>query len=215
MKKRILCAILSLAAVLSLMGFHATEAWFSGGENKTMVLNSGYFDYEAEGLAFEINGEYLPGDTVDLASGESGITITNNSQIETELRIKIDCEYISEDADGNEVKEKADYLEFSLPEAEKYWKAVTEEGVTYLYYCPKGDASKDAPDYRIAATNTAKTIALSSNLIVSGEVPVEMTDKEMDFTVTIQAKQADIMKWTDFVSAEEAETTETTDAPAE
>ncbi len=218
MKKRILCAILSLAAVFSLMGFNATEAWFSGGENKSMVLNSGYFDYEAEGFAFEIAGEYLPGDVVDLASGENGITITNNSKIETELRIKIDCEYIKKDAEGNEVIEKAEYLTFSLPESEKYWKIVTEENITYLYYCPKGDASKEAPDYRIPATTEAKEITLNSNLIVSGEVPPEMIDKEMDFTVTIQAKQADIMKWSDFKPASENETTEnteTTETPAE
>lgn len=218
MKKRILCVILSLAAVFSLIGFNATEAWFSDGKNKSMELKSGYFDYEAKGFDIEIEGEYLPGAVIDLADSENGIEIYNSSTIETELRIKIDCEYTELNGkgeavtgeDGNAKTEKKQWLTFKLPEDEKYWKIVKEENTTYLYYCPKGDADKEAPNYRIPATSGTQTITFNKALIISGEVPPEMIEKEMDFTVTFQAKQADIMEWSDFTPA-----TETTETPAE
>ena len=209
MKKRILSVILSLAAVLSLMGFNATEAWFSGGEAKSMILNSGYFDFVTNNeISFSApeDEHILPGTVIEL---DNALEITNSSTIDTMLRIKIECEYIEKDENGEDVKVKAPWLSFKLSQNEKNWKAVNDGEVSYLYYCPKGDANKTNSDYRISGSK-AGTITFNNNLIISGEVPPEMTDKEISFKVTLQAKQADIMDWSDFSPATEAETTTVT-----
>ncbi len=217
MKKRILCVILSLAAVFSLFGFNATEAWFSQGKNKSMVLNSGKLVFEADNLSTSVSGEYLPGDVVKLSNSSEGIKIKNNSSIETELRIKIDCEYAVKDdngepvtgEDGKNVIEKKQWVNFSFSEGTNNWKIVTgEDGITYLYYCPKGDASSAAPDYRIPAMTTEQVINFNNDLIISGEVSNDMIDKELTFKIYIQAKQADFVEWSEFKPDTETETPE-------
>ncbi len=128
MKKRILCAILSLVAVFSLVGFNATEAWFSGGENKSMVLNSGDLDFTATGdLSLkDENAVILPGTTLELAEA---IVITNNSTIDTELRICVECTY-----DGS--TEVFQWIEFVNADGSSKWAVDENDG--YIYYYPNG-----------------------------------------------------------------------------
>ncbi len=229
MKKRILCVILSLAAVFSLVGFNATEAWFSDGENKILTLKSGKLDFSATGNISLKDKEavVLPGTTLEL---EEAIVITNNSTIETELRIRVEC--IAED--GGET-DTSSWIKFEI-EGNDSW--VSEDG--YIYYRPGGNGIIPPPEIpetttipevsetttaqettettteevavaadeettTEAATETTTTRVYASNeipfagtMIISGEVPPEYNGKTMKINFVLQAKQADLMKWTDF-----------------
>ena len=128
MKKRILCAILSLVAVFSLVGFNATEAWFSDGENKILTLKSGKLDFSATGNISlkDKKAVVLPGTTLEL---EEAIVITNNSTIDTELRILVEC--IPE---GGAQEDTSSWINFEI-EGDSNW--VSKDG--YIYYRPGGN----------------------------------------------------------------------------
>lgn len=142
MKKRILCVILSLVAVFGLVGFNATEAWFSSGENKSMKLNSGDLDFAVEGDLKLKNEDVLilPGEELELAQA---IVITNYSTIDTELRVSVECTY-----DGS--TEVFKWIEF-VNDGESKWE-VGDDG--YIYYTPKKITGDDR---RIPATEGKST----------------------------------------------------------
>ena len=247
MKKRILCAILSLAAVFSLIGFNATQAWFSEGENKSMELKSGNLDFTATGKVSleDENIDILPGATLNLAEA---IVITNNSSIDTELRILVDCSYEAEE--GEEALEwDSSWIEFVFDGNGSDW---VQEG-EFIYYRPDGNGRIPAVEIAetttqvtetttetttaeaealaegeetsetttvettTAETTTAETtttrvyaaneIPFAGKIRISKDVPPEFNNKTVNFNFTIQARQADFMEWTDFVSASETEVT--------
>ncbi len=226
MKKRILCAILSLAAVFSLIGFNATEAWFSDGKNKKMILKSGNMDYVADGNISlkETNPEILPGKELELAEA---IVITNNSSIDTELRIVVECKY--EGSETN-VQWKNEWIEFVL-DGNEAWEQDEDDG--FMYYRPNGnsvipgveisetsetttetiietttseaEAVSDEGDSSETTTEETTTRVYASNEIpfagkikISEDVPPDFINKSVKFSFTIQAKQAEIMEWSDF-----------------
>lgn len=151
MKKRILCVILSLVAVFGLVGFNATEAWFSSGENKSMKLSSGNLNFTASGtlaLADEETDLILPGAELTL---KEAITITNTSTIDTELRVRVECTYV----DKNGVTSKPFiWIEFKNA-GDSNWE-VGEDG--FLYYTPKAVAGDDrripAPEIEVTEATT-------------------------------------------------------------
>ncbi len=212
MKKRILCAILSLVAVFSIVGFKATQTWFSSGEMKGQVLKSGGLNFTASGdLALkDEKALVLPGETLEL---KEAIVITNTSTIDSELRVRAVCTY-----DGQ--TESFPWIEF-LNDGNSKWYADQESG--YIYYCPNG---KDNADRRIPApeipetTTVAETttvgsdetttdggavvdfeepadneIPLAGTIKISGDVPFALQDKEMKITFILEAKQADFVEW--------------------
>lgn len=226
MKKRILCAILSLVAVFSLVGFNATEAWFSDGENKILTLKSGKLDFSATGNISLKDKEavVLPGTTLEL---EEAIVITNNSTIDTELRILVEC--IPE---GGAQEDTSSWINFEI-EGDSNW--VSEDG--YIYYRPGGNGIIPPPvipetttipevseittaqettteEVAVAAdeettteaiTETTTTRVYASNeipfagtMIISGKVPPEYNGKTMKINFVLQAKQADLMEWKNF-----------------
>lgn len=221
MKKRILCAILSLVAVFSIVGFKATQTWFSGGEMKGQVLKSGSLNFTASGdLALKNeNALVLPGETLEL---KEAIVITNSSTIDTELRIKAVCTY-----DGQ--TEEFPWIEF-VNEGDSKWYVDGDTG--YIYYCPNGtntDEGRRIPAPEIVETTTvaetttiegettvegetttdggaevdfenpaANQIPLAGTIKISGDVPVDLQSKNMTITFVLEAKQADFMKWQNF-----------------
>lgn len=227
MKKRILCVILSLAAVFSLVGFHATETWFGSGENKSMKLSSGDLDFEVDGdlkLKNE-NALVLPGEELELAQA---VVITNYSTIDTELRVSVECTY-----DGS--TEVFKWIEFVNAENSN-WE-VDDDG--YIYYTPKKITGDDrripategkptetttvaettteagtevgettetttdgvaAVDYENPAENE---IPLDGKIKISGDVPIDLQGKELNLKFVIEAKQADLVEWEHFTPAEE------------
>ena len=220
MKKRILCVILSLVAVFSLIGFNATQAWYSGGEVKSQVLKSGNLNFEAEGdLALkDKNVLVLPGEELELAQA---IVIKNYSTIETELRIRVECTY---DTGNSVMSEPVNWIEFVNAE-ESNW--IVEDD--FLYYCPNGISNPDrhippstiteAPTTAVETTTVVEeTIAeeatepvetttrvyaeneilLAGKIRISGDVPIELQGKEMKIVFTIEAKQADFLTWEHF-----------------
>lgn len=237
MKKRILCVILSLAAVFSLIGFNATQAWFGSGENKSMKLSSGDLDFTVEGdlKLKDENVLVLPGEELELAQA---IVITNLSTIDTELRVSVECTY-----DGS--TEVFKWIEF-VNDGGSSWE-VGDDG--FIYYTPKvvkGDdrripgVDKDAietttavetttvaetttdggeavADGEVTETTTETTtqreykaneILLSGKIKISGDVPVELQGKELKLNFVIEAKQADLVEWEYFTPAEETTTEE-------
>lgn len=161
MKKRIICVILSLAAVFSLVGFHATEAWFGSGENKSMQLSSGDLNFTVEGdlKLKDENALVLPGAELELAQA---IVITNLSTIDTELRVSVECTY-----DGS--TEVFKWIEF-VNDGNSQW-VVGEDG--FIYYTPKvikGD------DRRIPGVEIEETTVPETTTEAETEVEETTTD---------------------------------------
>lgn len=189
MKKRIICVVLTLAAVFSLFGFEATQAWFSDGKNKTQTLQAGALDFSANGsFSFETTDEsgkeikVLPGMELGLSAP---IEITNTSTIDSELRIKIECMYNGE---------AQSWLSFVLADDETSWKLETEEdGYSYIYYRPNGEGRLEAPE-----TEEGDTFTFDGSIAISGKVPYELQNQEMTINLVLQAKQADFMVWENF-----------------
>lgn len=219
MKKRILCVILSLAAVFSLVGFHSTQAWFSSGKNKSQVLKSGGLNFTATGdlaLAEDEKDLILPGAELTL---KEAISITNNSTIDSELRIRVECTY-----DGK--TESFPYIEF-VNDGDSKWLVDEEDG--YIYYCPNGIENTDrripAPEIQETTTvveitttqdaqegETTETttdgaaavdfenpaeneIPFAGTIRISGNVPIDLQNKEMTIKFILEAKQADFVEW--------------------
>ncbi|MBP3330069.1 MAG: hypothetical protein J6L89_04460 [Clostridia bacterium] len=223
MKKRILCVILSLAAVFSLVGFHATETWFGSGENKSMKLSSGDLDFSVEGDLKLKNEDalVLPGQELELAKA---VVITNYSTIDTELRVSVECTY-----DGS--TEVFKWIEFVNAENSN-WE-VGDDG--YIYYAPGGNRRIPATEGKPTETTTvAETtteagtevgettetttdgvaavdyenpaeneIPLDGKIKISGDVPIDLQGKELNLEFVIEAKQADLVEWEHFTPAEE------------
>lgn len=245
MKKRILCAILSLVAVFSIVGFEATQTWFSGGEMKGQVLKSGSLNFTASGdLALkDENALVLPGETLEL---KEAIVITNTSTIDTELRIRVECTY-----DGQ--TEAFPWIEF-VNSGDSKWYVDEESG--YIYYCPNGTNTEEGrriPAPEIPETTTVETttvaettveggetttesetttdgvaavdfenpavneIPLAGTIKISGKVPIDLQGKDMTIKFILEAKQADFMEWQNFYNEAgmPAATTTTTTAVSE
>lgn len=238
MKKRILCAILSLVAVFSIVGFKATQAWFSGGEMKGQVLKSGNLNFTASGdLALEDpTALVLPGETLKL---KEAIVITNTSTIDTELRIRVECTY-----DGQ--TESFPWVEF-VNDGDSKWYVDGDTG--YIYYCPNGknNSNRRIPAPNIPETTTVKEtttledeattlegetttdgvavidfdnpaeneIPLAGTIKISGKVPTELNGKRMTIRFVLEAKQADFMEWQNFYNDNGMPTTTTTTTTVE
>ena len=226
MKKRIICVILSLAAVFSLVGFHATETWFGSGENKSMQLSSGNLDFTVEG-DLKLKDEsalVLPGEELELAQA---IVITNLSTIDTELRVRVECTY-----EGS--TESFKWIEF-VNDNNSNWEVDPEDGC--IYYAPGGN--RRIPGIEIPETTTVvettidggavvedevtetttettsrvyadNEIPLGGIIKISGKVPTELQGKELKLNFVIEAKQADFVEWSHFTSVEETTTVVTT-----
>lgn len=231
MKKRIICVILSLAAVFSLVGFHATETWFGSGENKSMQLSSGNLDFTVEGdlkLKNE-NALVLPGEELELAQA---IVITNLSTIDTELRVRVECTY-----EGS--TESFKWIEF-VNDNNSNWEVDPDDGC--IYYAPDGNRripgveieETTVPETTTAAETTTDSgavvedeapetttettsrvyadneIPLGGIIKISGDVPIDLQGKELQLKFVIEAKQADFVEWEYFTSVEETTTVVTT-----
>lgn len=171
MKKRIICVILSLAAVFSLIGFHATEAWYSGGEVKSQILKSGNLDFKAAG-DLTLKDEtvlVLPGEELEL---KEAIVITNYSTIETELRIRVECTY---DTGNGVMSQPVNWIEFVNAE-ESNW--VVEDG--FLYYCPKGINNPDRHIPPSEITEEQTTVVETTTVIEETTGEEETTTEEVE-----------------------------------
>ncbi len=240
MKKRILCAILSLAAVFSLVGFKATQAWFNSGENKALELKAGKIAYTATGNVTlkKTDVDILPGTELEF---EKAIVITNNSSIDTELRIKVNCTY-----DGEEDAEwDNSWIEF-ITEENGGW---VQEG-EFIYYRPNGNGripavkttttvattastteatetttdeaevvseeesseitEETTTETTTVVTDTGNKIPFAGKIRISKNVDPDFNNEKVNFSFVIQAKQADFMEWQDFEPVTEPDTEATT-----
>ena len=185
MKKRILCAILSLAAVFSLIGFNATQAWFSEGENKSMELKSGNLDFTATGNVSleDENIDILPGATLNLAEA---IVITNNSSIDTELRILVDCSYEAEE--GEEALEwDSSWIEFVFDGNGSDW---VQEG-EFIYYRPNGNGRIPAVEIAETTTQVTETTTESTTETTTAEAEALAEGEETSETTTVETTTAE------------------------
>ena len=192
MKKRIICVVLSLVAVFSLLGFHATETWFGSGENKSMQLSSGDLDFTAVGdlsLSEDEKDLILPGAELTL---KEAIVITNYSTIDTELRVSVECTY-----DGS--TEVFKWIEF-VNDGESKWE-VGDDG--YIYYTPKkitGDdrripATEGKPTETTtvpettteAETEAVETTTDSAEIVADDEVTETTTETTAETTTRVYA----------------------------
>ncbi len=206
MKKRIICMILSLAAVFSFFGFEATKAWFSAGDKKIQTLAAGDLSYTVEGELKAPDGrKVLPGDVV---TPEGGLKVTNESNIDSNLRVRIALSYT--DADGKAYDQfftgsDDDYIKVTF--ANENWVLNGD----YFYYYPGGKSETDTIDSESAripaATEENNVIPFISSIEFSGEKIDDHTifsGKVITLTVTFQSKQADYVNWTNLGTIEMA-----------
>lgn len=193
MKKRIICMILSLVAVFSFFGFEATQTWFSAGENKVQTLAAGDLKFTVEGELKGGDQKVLPGDDV---TPEDGIKIKNESNIDSNLRVKVYFTYTDAEGTVHKVpfKNNKDDDYISVEFASENWAL---SGDYYYYYT---DVVKG--DLRIPAVTGAELenndIPFISSIQFSGEkITQDFQGTEASVTVELQSKQADYVTWTE------------------
>lgn len=192
MKNKIICLVLSLAVVFGLLGANGTYAWFvtiSGAGNNASSrhnLVSGNIGMVLEG-DFNTTDLILPEESNLLSEG--GISISNTSLVDTEVRIKVAYTYFDENGTLCDVDYAGENTEFVV-EAASGW---TFNSDGYFYY--------ETP--LLAVTDSAsEPIQIFSALYYSGEnseFSADNYDSTTDFkvTLTFQAKQAKYAEWSD------------------
>ncbi len=196
MKKRIICMILSLVAVFSFFGFESTQAWFAAGEDKQQILAAGDLKFEVIGELNQSTTEgevqkVLPGDKV---TPEGGIKITNKSNIDSNLRVKVAFTYSDENGVHEEFFTGAttDYIKVEFANENNNWAS---KGNYYYYY---SDPAND--DMRIPAVTGAEgennEIPFITAIEFNGEkITEDFQGTVASVTVMLESKQADYVTW--------------------
>lgn len=199
MKKRIISVILSLAFIISMGAYTSTQTWFSAGSEKHQSFKSGKIEYLVAGefINSTANGNIEPGiinqPGSELVDINNPIVLTNRSTIDSQIRIKISCEYY----DQNNVKQTYNYIsnsEDSLLEVEFEDGWSTAEGSTdgFYYY-----GVVDTPEAIIIAdSENPQQIPIFKSLKYSGEnTGINNSDIPLNVKVTVQARQAYHVNW--------------------
>lgn len=187
MKRRIACMILCLAFVFGIGVYNATQAWFVAGSSKHQYLTSGNINYLFEGSLVEEQEEttIIPG--VELV--ETPFTIENFSNIDTQIRIKIECSYYDE----NNVFVEDELFDATDANAiiditfDEEWISETDG---YFYY--KGT---DFVVQTADSDNTEKIPVINSLKFDSYETTIYNSGKTCSVNIVFETKQADYVTW--------------------
>lgn len=165
MKKRIISAVLVVCSVFCMGLYKGTFAWFATAKEEKHSIVFTVADVSI-GIAYENSFDtealLLPGDTV-----LSGVKVTNNSDIVTDVRVKVDISVNgASDSAGFEINKSDDVSEDSG------------------YFVISG----------LEATETEKMII--DSIVCKESCDSSYSGADLDIVLTVQAKQQGV-DWTD------------------
>lgn len=183
MKKRSLIILLVAVLVgLVVIGAGTTYAWLTQEDEKVITYEVGEINY---GITLEGEEEdaklVVPGQDIT-----PEITITNSSNIDTQLRVKFTIEKTSGNSEVWTIgTEDTNHLKLTLNTNWVY----EEDG--YYYY--KG-SSNEVADNKIAANTNPESIFTS--LVINGnKVGNTQSGAQIKMTIKFEVKQADYVSW--------------------
>ena len=185
MKKRSLIILLVAVLVgLVVIGAGTTYAWLTQEDEKVITYEVGEINY---GITLEEEEDanlVVPGQDIT-----PEITITNSSNIDTQLRVKFTIAKTSGDREVWTIgTEDTNHLKLTL---NTNWVYEEEDG--YYYY--KG-SSNEVADNKIAANTNPESIFTS--LVINGnKVGNTQSGAQIEMTIKFEVKQADYIKWSD------------------
>ena len=220
--KRVVCLVLSLTAAVGLMLVRDSAAWFNSqtGSPLGQTMSIGKMNYtcsgslqsifKQNGSAFIITDENLLMDVVNDGSANDGqitgnaITITNYSLIDTEVRFQItytspltgnDTTFSPNASTGirtvNGTTTAIDsVLEAQCPDCWNYSNG-------YFVYSDNNSAVVPPMDQTAQTYTVLSYLAFSEEAMQNQTYAGLTTKQDMSVTVTIQARQSDIMEWSD------------------
>lgn len=180
MKKRSLIILLVAVLVgLVVIGAGTTYAWLTQQDEKEITYTVGDVNYEIA-LAENQTTIVVPGQDIT-----PEITITNSSNIATQLRVKFTIEKTSGDSEVWTIgTEDTNHLKLTL---NTNW--VYEDG--YYYY--KGSSNEVAAN-KIAVNKNPESIFTS--LVINGnKVGNTQSGAQIKMTIKFEVKQADYVSW--------------------
>jgi len=182
-KKSLLILLVGVLALLVVTGIGTTYAWLTQEGNDQISYTVGEVNYTID-LAEKTTELVVPGQDVTPT-----LTITNSSNISTQIRVSFTIEKTDGDANVNWTIGTADtnHLKLTL---NANW--VYENG--YYYY--KGSDNTDEAN-KVASTTTSLD-SLFDALVINGAV-VGNTESGAKITIKMhwEAKQADYVKWSE------------------
>ena len=182
MKKRSLIILLVAVLVgLVVIGAGTTYAWLTQQDEKVINYEVGKINYGIT-LEGQVDNLVVPGQDIT-----PNITITNSSNIDTQLRVKFTIEKTSGDSEVWTIgTEDTNHLKLTL---NTNW--VYENG--YYYY--KG-SSNEVADNKIAANEKPESIF--KTLVINGnKVGNTQSGAQIKMTIKFEVKQADYIKWSE------------------
>ena len=189
MKKSLILSLASLFLIItSLILLGITYGWYGD----VIDFNSGVIS--VGDLRYSQNGEFIANDTIIYPSLEllsTDIDVTNESPIESQLRIKITYTRIT-NPEGAGLVTETDYV---------YTDALTEHisvdfDSTFVY---------DTGYWYLNGTTStilaeSGTIALISSIIYAGEnTNIDYVEQDVAVSVTIEVKQDDNVTWSELI----------------
>ena len=168
-----------------------TYAWLTSTGNATIEYTVGDVSYTVTGNV-QGNTTVVPGENLT-----NTFTITNNSNVTTNLRVAISTTYngwtIGEVGDAN-TPNKTDQILVAVNESG--WESVEENGVLYFYYGQKADTGEGQTGPEDLGANTNPSSFPFSEFRLNGyTVGNEHSGKTVTITITFYAKQADYVTW--------------------
>ncbi len=167
MKKRIISAVLVVCSVFCMGLYKGTFAWFATAKEEKHSIVFTVADVSI-GIAYENSFDtealLLPGDTV-----LSDVKVTNNSDIVTDVRVKVDIS----------VNDTSDSAGFEINKSD--------------------DVSEDSGYFVISgleATETEKAIPIIDSIVCKESCDSSYSGADLDIVLTVQAKQQGV-DWTD------------------
>ena len=193
MKKRIACIILSLAVVFGVVSFNATQAWFVAGTEKHQYLTAGDISYVLDGSFVDFSNSKILPDTELL---DDDLTLTNSSDIATQLRVKIIYSYYNGlGAQFNNVlydsSDSDSVLEVVM---DSDWQRGSDN---YYYYYPNYSQGNVDAYVISAASAQEEPIDLISSIKYSGDnTSIYNSGHSFSVRVVVESKQAYYVTWT-------------------
>lgn len=173
MKKKIivLCGVM----IFALLGFIGTTvAWLTSTDSKTQTVEVGQIKFEIEDLVAETE-KIVPGDSLF----EGVITFKNTSNVDSQLRFKIDM------ACDPALDLDISYFE---PFSSEDWKSY--EGEDYYYY-----GGKEVGVGVILPGNSVQTDFFTNLRLEGTKIGNDYQGATITFTITFEAKQSDNVTW--------------------
>ncbi len=187
----VVCIVVLLGAATGI-----TFAWLTSTGSKTI-------EYTVGDVSYTVTGEVAPNTIIVPGQNlTNSFTITNNSNVATNLRVSISVEVeganwtigqVGTDTEPN----KTNHIVVSANTTG--WELVPENNVMYFYYGKKADSGANGAE-DLAAGVSPTTFPFTDFKVNGNVVGNESSGKKVEITVTFYAKQADYVTWAEMGS---------------